>query len=125
VGAALETEGGRIFTGANVENAAYGDTLCAERVALVKAVSEGERRFLRIAVASEGAPPLPCGACRQALAEFAPDLEVLVPSPRGVRWWRLSTLLPEPFRLPGRGDAPGPPAPARSRRSRPARGGAR
>ncbi|HEY7460425.1 MAG TPA: cytidine deaminase [Gemmatimonadota bacterium] len=105
VGAALETASGRVFTGANVENASYGITLCAERVALVKAVSEGERAFVRIAVVGEGAPPFPCGACRQALAEFAPDLEVLVRGSGGLARRRLSELLPDPFRLTARGKA--------------------
>ena len=78
VGAALLAEDGRVFTGCNVENAAYGNTLCAERTALVKAVSEGCRRFTKIAIASAGSAPYPCGACRQSLYEFAPELEVLV-----------------------------------------------
>ena len=79
VGAALRAEDGRIFTGCNVENAAYGSTLCAERTALVKAVSEGCRSFTRLAVVGNSADYCwPCGACRQMLYEFAPDLEVLV-----------------------------------------------
>ena len=77
VGAALLAEDGRVFTGCNVENAAYGNTLCAERTALVKAVSEGCRRFTKIAIASAGSAPYPCGACRQSLYEFAPELEIL------------------------------------------------
>jgi len=79
VGAALEAEDGRVFTGCNVENASYGLTLCAERTALFKAVSEGVKSFRRIAVCSSLPKTLmPCGACRQVLAEFAPDLEVIV-----------------------------------------------
>ena len=79
VGAALETKDGRVFTGCNVENAAYGNTLCAERTALVKAVSEGCRKFTRLAVVGNSTDYCwPCGACRQMLYEFAPDLEVLV-----------------------------------------------
>ena len=79
VGAAILGEGGGIFTGCNVENAAYGSTLCAERTALVKAVSEGCRSFTRLAVVGNSADYCwPCGACRQMLYEFAPDLEVLV-----------------------------------------------
>ena len=78
VGAALLTEDGKVFIGCNIENAAYGNTLCAERTALVKAVSEGYRRFTKIAIASSGSAPYPCGACRQSLYEFAPELEVLV-----------------------------------------------
>ena len=78
VGAALECEDGTVYTGCNVENAAYGDTICAERTALVKAVSEGQRKFVRIAVYGEGKGYcMPCGSCRQVLAEFSPDMEVL------------------------------------------------
>ena len=79
VGAALEGSDGQIFTGCNVENAAYGSCICAERTALVKAVSEGCRTFKRIAVVGNSADYCwPCGSCRQMLYEFAPDLEVLV-----------------------------------------------
>ena len=80
VGAAILTEDGRVFTGCNVENAAYGSTICAERTALVKAVSEGRRDgFVRLAVVGTGADYCwPCGACRQMLYEFAPELAVLV-----------------------------------------------
>lgn len=78
VGAALECEDGTVYTGCNVENAAYGDTICAERSALVKAVSEGQRKFVRIAVYGEGKGYcMPCGSCRQVLAEFSPEMEVL------------------------------------------------
>ncbi len=78
VGAALECEDGTVYTGCNVENAAYGDTICAERTALVKAVSEGQRKFVRIAVYGEGKGYcMPCGSCRQVLAEFSPEMEVL------------------------------------------------
>ena len=80
VGAALECADGTIFTGCNVENAAFGSTICAERTALVKAVSEGHRDdFTRLAVVGNSTEPCwPCGACRQMLYEFAPDLTVLV-----------------------------------------------
>lgn len=80
VGAALECADGSVFTGCNVENAAFGDTICAERTAVVKAVSEGHRDdFIRIAIAGHSADYCwPCGSCRQVLFEFAPDLEVLV-----------------------------------------------
>ena len=78
VGAALECEDGTVYTGCNVENAAYGDTICAERTAVVKAVSEGQRAFTRIAIYGEGKGYcMPCGSCRQVLAEFSPDMEVL------------------------------------------------
>ena len=80
VGAALECADGSVFTGCNVENAAFGDTICAERTAVVKAVSEGHRDdFIRIAIAGHSADYCwPCGSCRQVLFEFAPDLEVLI-----------------------------------------------
>lgn len=79
VGAALLTEDGKVFAGCNIENAAYGNTLCAERTALVKAVSEGCRKFTRLAVVGNSTDYCwPCGACRQMLYEFAPELEVLV-----------------------------------------------
>ena len=97
VGAALLAEDGRLFTGCNVENAAYGNTLCAERTALCKAVSEGARRFSVIAIAARGSAPFPCGACRQSLYEFAPDLRVLVTWDGHVREAVLSDLLPEGF----------------------------
>lgn len=79
MGAALEGADGVIYTGCNVENAAYGSTLCAERTALVKAISEGCRSFTRLAVVGNSADYCwPCGACRQMLYEFSPDLEILV-----------------------------------------------
>ena len=97
VGAALLAEDGRVFTGCNVENAAYGNTLCAERTALCKAVSEGARKFTKIAIAANGSAPFPCGACRQSLYEFAPELEVLVTWDGEVRKTTLAQLLPEGF----------------------------
>ena len=97
VGAALLAEDGRVFTGCNVENAAYGNTLCAERTALCKAVSEGARKFTAIAIASSGSAPFPCGACRQSLYEFAPDLRVMVTWDGNVRKPTLRALLPEGF----------------------------
>ena len=100
VGAALLCGDGRVFTGCNVENAAYGSTICAERTALVKAVSEGRRSgFARLAVVGRGEDYCwPCGACRQMLYEFAPDLTVLVA--RGDRQFvklPLKELLPHGF----------------------------
>ncbi len=78
VGAALECEDGTVFTGCNIENAAYGDTICAERTAVAKAVSEGQRSFTRIAIYAEGKGYcMPCGSCRQVLTEFSPEMEVL------------------------------------------------
>ena len=97
VGAALLGKDGRVFTGCNVENAAYGNTLCAERTARCKAVSEGAREFEAIAIASSGSAPFPCGACRQSLYEFAPELRVLVTWDGNVRKTTLRELLPEGF----------------------------
>jgi len=100
VGAALQTSSGRVFTGCNVENASYGLTICAERVAVGRAVAEGERNFDAIAIVSRGGV-MPCGACRQVLAEFNPDLRVIVADLGGsqghTREFRLSELLPEAF----------------------------
>lgn len=109
VGAALLTARGRIVTGANVESASYGLTCCAERIALFKALTEGEHRFAAIAVVAR-APrgPMPCGACRQLLAEYAPRLVVWVADsdqPTRVRSFRLAALLPNPF-LSARHPAP-------------------
>src|SRR5881396_4162347 len=79
VGAALETEDGQVITGCNVENATYGLTICAERVAVFKAISEGYRSFTRVAVVADTEEPTPpCGACRQILWEFGGDLEVIL-----------------------------------------------
>jgi len=99
VGAALEDETGRIHTGCNVENATYGLTLCAERVAVFKAISEGARRFRRIAVAADtDVLTPPCGACRQILWEFCGDLEIILANPRGkTETLHLSDLFPRPF----------------------------
>lgn len=101
VGAALLSTDGRIFVGCNVENASYGATICAERTALVKAVSEGCREFAAIAVVTARRPPVtPCGMCRQVLAEFAPDLDVHLASTSGAHTTTsLATLLPRSFRL--------------------------
>ena len=99
VGAALETADGTIVTGCNIENATYGLTICAERVAMFKAVSEGHRTFRRIAiVANTKAPTPPCGACRQILWEFGGDLEVILANlQRETGRHQLSDLLPLPF----------------------------
>ena len=99
VGAALEDIDGRIHTGCNVENATYGLTLCAERVAVFKAISEGVRKFRRVAVAADtdNLTP-PCGACRQILWEFCGDIEILLVNPRGkTESFRLKELFPKPF----------------------------
>ena len=99
VGAALLCCDGTVFTGCNVENAAYGSTICAERTALVKAVSEGYTDFSAIAIAGQGEDYCwPCGACRQMLYEFAPDLKVLVSRRDGqITSVPLSELLPYGF----------------------------
>lgn len=97
VGAALQAEDGRVFQGCNVENASFGLTNCAERTALFKAISEGARAFTAIAIAAEGSAPWPCGACRQALNEFAPDIRVLVTWDGQVEEAPLSQLLPHGF----------------------------
>jgi cytidine deaminase len=99
VGAALETADGAVITGCNVENATYGLTICAERVAVFKALSDGHRAFTRIAiVADTEAPTPPCGACRQILWEFGGDLEIILANLTGEAGrHRLSALLPLPF----------------------------
>lgn len=101
VGAALLAADGRVFRGANIENASYGLGVCAERVALWKAVSEGVTEFTALAVAGPaGHTVSPCGACRQTLAEFAPELRVYWKAAGGrVRMRRIAGLLPEMFRL--------------------------
>ncbi len=98
VGAALLSADGRIFTGCNIENASYGLTNCAERTAMFKAVSEGAQDFTTIAIASNGALPYPCGACRQVLNEFAPAIRLLVIGGDGqVAHTTLPELLPHGF----------------------------
>lgn len=99
VGAALESVDGAVFFGCNVENASYGLTICAERAALVAAVVSGAHRFRRLAVATSIDPPAsPCGACRQMLAEFGLDLEIVAVGPTERREWTLRELLPDAFR---------------------------
>jgi cytidine deaminase len=99
VGAALETTTGIIITGCNVENATYGLTVCAERIAMFKALSEGHRTFRRVAVVADTeAPTPPCGACRQILWEFGGDLEVILANlKRETGRYQLKDLLPLPF----------------------------
>ena len=100
VGAAVECGDGSIFSGCNVENASYGLTICAERVALCNAVAAGHRKFERIAIATAGGFT-PCGACRQFMAEFAADLNVTLidTSNNSIRVLTLAELLPHGFRL--------------------------
>ena len=99
VGAALELPDGTIVTGCNIENASYGLTMCAERVALFKALSEGHTEFARIAVAADtDAPTPPCGPCRQLLWEYCGDIEVVLANMNGpTARLRLADLLPLPF----------------------------
>ena len=99
VGAALEDVDGNVHTGCNVENATFGLPVCAERVAVFKAISEGARKFRRIAVAADtDTLTPPCGACRQILWEFCGDIEVILVNPRGkTETMRMSTLFPRPF----------------------------
>jgi cytidine deaminase len=99
VGAALEADDGQVITGCNIENATYGLTVCAERVAIFKALSEGKRTFRRIAVVADAAQPTPpCGACRQILWEFAGDIEIVLGNlERETGRYRLCALFPQPF----------------------------
>jgi cytidine deaminase len=99
VGAALETADGLVVTGCNVESAAYGLTICAERVALVKALSDGQTRFTRLAVVADTERPTPpCGACRQLLWEYCGDIDVLLGNLNALTGeHRLAALLPLPF----------------------------
>lgn len=97
VGAALLCADGRVFQGCNIENASFGLTNCAERTAIFKAVSEGAMEFTTIAIASRESAPWPCGACRQVLNEFAPNIRVLVTWNDGVEEATLSELLPHGF----------------------------
>ncbi len=99
VGVALQTDSGKVFTGCNIENASYGLTLCAERVAIFKAVSEGERDFTKLAVVADTdhlTPP--CGACRQIIWEFCGDAEIILSNLDGkVEVMKMKELLPRAF----------------------------
>jgi len=98
VGAAIEASDGRVFVGCNVESASYGLTICAERMALGAAVAAGARSLKRVVVTTEVEPPAaPCGACRQLLAEFGLNLEVIATGPSSERRWTLAALLPDAF----------------------------
>lgn len=99
VGAALLTASGRVFTGCNVENSSYGLSVCAERVALFKAISEGERDFVAIAVAADTNPLTPpCGACRQVISDLAGDIDIILVNPaRRYSLHSLHDLLPKAF----------------------------
>jgi cytidine deaminase len=99
VGAAVRSASGRIFSGCNIESGSYGLGACAERVAVLKAVSEGERDLKAVAVVTDADTPTPpCGACRQILWEFCGDVEIVLANMKGdVEVHRLSSLLPRPF----------------------------
>ena len=99
VGAALLAANGKVYTGCNIENSTYGLTVCAERVALWKALSEGEQKFTQIAVVTASASPAsPCGACRQLLWEYCGDIEVTLANLEGERKrFRLAEIFPRPF----------------------------
>ncbi len=98
VGAALLTKEGKIITGANVESSSYGLTICAERVALTKALSEGHDQFTAIAIiARDGAFTPPCGACRQLLFDYAPDIDVILTNGQEAQVFKLKELLPHAF----------------------------
>ena len=99
VGAALECDDGTVYTGCNIENASYTPTICAERTAVFKAVSEGHRKFVRIAIAADtDGFTAPCGVCRQVLREFAPNLEVILVNKHGeTKTLTLPDLLPLSF----------------------------
>ena len=102
VGAALLTEDGRVYSGVNIENSSYGATICAERTAFVKAISEGEKHFTAIAVYAEGEEAIPCGICRQFMYEFAPEIMVITGTSRDELNVRtLTELLPVGFSLKG------------------------
>ncbi len=105
VGCVLESASGNLYRGCNVENASFGTTLCAERVAVGAAIAGGDRVFRRLVLVSDAPDPAtPCGACRQVLAEFAPDLEIVSIAPNGTEQrWLLNELLPVPFQFPVEG----------------------
>lgn len=99
VGAALLTKRGKVYTGANVENSTFGLTVCAERIAVFKAVNRGDKNLVKIAIVADKNPPVtPCGACRQVLAEFVEDLKIVCANLQGkAERYSLKELLPEAF----------------------------
>ena len=100
VGAALLTQRGDVYLGVNVENSSYGATICAERAAVISAITAGDREFAKIAIVANGHKVLPCGICRQFLYEFAPNLKIITGSSEDeLEIFELSELLPNGFRL--------------------------
>ena len=104
VGAALLSENGKIYTGVNIENASYGATICAERSAISTAITDGERSFEAIAIAAGEESAFPCGICRQVLAEFAPDIAIIVGNGVDLKSYSLEELIPHSFNLKGNQD---------------------
>lgn len=99
VGASILTKSGKIYSGCNIENASFGATVCAERVAIFKAVSEGEREFEMIAIYidDEKNIPSPCGICRQVMMEFSPEIKIVLSNGKEYKIFNLVELLPYPF----------------------------
>lgn len=100
VGAALLTQDDTIYTGCNIENGSYGATICAERVAIFKAISEGQQSFKKIAiVCSEGRKAYPCGICLQVMSEFFPEGLIILEDAEGITEYRMKDMLPNAFQL--------------------------
>ncbi len=101
IGAAVLTKSGKVFTGCNIENSSYGATICGERTALVKAISEGYTEFEAIAIAGsdESIPSYPCGICRQFIFEFGYDIKIILMNQKKLETYTISELLPEGFKL--------------------------
>lgn len=100
VGAALLTSDGMVFLGNNIENASYGATICAERVAIFKAVSEAKKNIVKIAIASDSNDfTYPCGMCRQVINEFMPEGEIILGNSKEIKVYKISELLPNAFKL--------------------------
>lgn len=101
VGAAVMSDTSKIYVGCNVENASFGATLCAERAAIAQMIAGGDQRLVTIAVFVDAdEPAMPCGICRQVIAEFGPDAEIIVATPRGTKRTTADALMPDAFRLP-------------------------
>lgn len=100
VGAAVLTNDGMVFLGNNIENASYGATICAERVAIFKAISEAKKNIVKLAIASDTNDlTYPCGICRQVISEFMPDGEIILGSENEIKVYKVSELLPHAFEL--------------------------